>query len=401
MGFFSRFEGKMEDAFDGAADKMSKSPISPVQITKKAEKQMRHGKMVVAGNQAAPTLYTVLVNPSDDQRLFGYYPTLAGETETYLAAKAQQHGMIMDGQPLVRFVVDDALKSGKFEVIAEMVSAPIIAQLRAEEMQRYGLAPQGAGMFGAAAQRFDARGGAGYGAPQQPQYQQSYDYDYPGQEQGAYGYEGAHEPLPYVPQDEIDYSIDYGEYTFNSIDYNNFQGNDRVDSVPFQQSIPSIDASAASGLNEGANMAAPGVGFGAAAGMGAAAGVAAGAAAGGARVPEIGAGRTVEPANPLSPLPPEDQRRECLVDMASNRMYVLNKPHMKIGRESSNDIQIADINASRLHAEIDCDPVGTWTLTDVGSTNGTMVNNRTIAVQPLSLGDRITVGTTILMFTRA
>ena len=34
--------------------------------------------MVGAGKQYAPTLYTVLVNPQDDQRLFGYYPTLAG-----------------------------------------------------------------------------------------------------------------------------------------------------------------------------------------------------------------------------------------------------------------------------------------------------------------------------------
>ena len=92
MGFLSRFEGKMEDTFEGAADRMANAPISPVQIAKKAEKQMRREKMVGAGKQYAPTLYTVLVNPDDDQRLFGYYPTLAGETETYLAAKAADEG---------------------------------------------------------------------------------------------------------------------------------------------------------------------------------------------------------------------------------------------------------------------------------------------------------------------
>ena len=36
MGFFSRFENKMEDTFEGAADKISNAPISPVQIEKKA-----------------------------------------------------------------------------------------------------------------------------------------------------------------------------------------------------------------------------------------------------------------------------------------------------------------------------------------------------------------------------
>ena len=124
MGFLSRFEGRMEDTFEGAADKMFDAPISPVQIAKKAEKQMRREKMVGAGKQYAPTLYTVLVNADDDRRLLGYYPTLAGETETYLSAKAAEQGLVMDGQPLVRFIVDDGLRHGKFDVIAEMVASP-------------------------------------------------------------------------------------------------------------------------------------------------------------------------------------------------------------------------------------------------------------------------------------
>ncbi|MCD8316531.1 MAG: DUF3662 and FHA domain-containing protein [Eggerthellaceae bacterium] len=132
----------MEDTVEGAASKMGNSPLSPVQIAKKAEKQMKREKMVGAGKQYAPTLYTVLVNPEDDKRLFGYYPTLAGETQTYLAAKAAEEGLIMDGEPLVRFIVDDELKKGKFEVIAEMVAAPLIEKLHQEEMERYGLAPQ-------------------------------------------------------------------------------------------------------------------------------------------------------------------------------------------------------------------------------------------------------------------
>ena len=143
MGFFSKFEGKMEDTFEGAAGKMNNAPISPVQIMKKAEKQMRREKMVSAGREFAPTLYTVLVNADDDQRLFGFYPTLAGETETRLESAASSEGLALDCKPLVRFIVDESLKHGKFDVIAEVVSAPIIAQLRDEEMQRYGMAPAG------------------------------------------------------------------------------------------------------------------------------------------------------------------------------------------------------------------------------------------------------------------
>lgn len=164
MGLFSKFERRVEDGFEGINDKLFDAPISPVQITKKAEKQMRREKTVGAGKEYAPTLYTVLVNPDDDRRLFGMYPTLAGETETYLRAKANEEGLVMDGAPLVRFMVDDDLKHGKFDVIAELVSAPIIAQLRNEELERYGLAQQ-----------------PGYGASARPQanpYQQPQPHDY-------------------------------------------------------------------------------------------------------------------------------------------------------------------------------------------------------------------------------
>ena len=139
MGIFSRFESKMEDGVESAAAAMSKGPISPVQIAKKAEKQMKRGVMVGAGKEYAPTLYTVLVNPDDDARMTGYYPTLAGETETYLEARAAQEGLVMDGHPLVRFIVDDTLRHGKFDIIAETVAAPIVSQLRDEEMERYGI----------------------------------------------------------------------------------------------------------------------------------------------------------------------------------------------------------------------------------------------------------------------
>ena len=125
---------------DGAAGSVFKSSLNPVQITKRAEKAMYREKLVNAGVQYAPTLYSVILSADDDHKLAGFYPTLAGEMETYLRSKAEQDGMVMDGEPLVRFIADQSLRRGKFDVIAENVSAPIVEQLRSEEMQRYGLA---------------------------------------------------------------------------------------------------------------------------------------------------------------------------------------------------------------------------------------------------------------------
>ena len=416
MGFLSRFEGKMEDTFEGAADRMANAPISPVQIAKKAEKQMRREKMVGAGKQYAPTLYTVLVNPDDDQRLFGYYPTLAGETETYLAAKAADEGLVMDGQPLVRFIVDDGLKHGKFDVIAEPVAAPIIAQLRAEEMQRYGIgggqAPAGYGApapapgYGAApaqpygyGQPAPAAPAGGYSAPapayQHPQPYQDIDagFDEFGA-QNAYGDfdPNGKPPLPYVPEDEIDYSIDYGEYTFDSQDFDDYRQNGRSQGAPVSgaaaAAAPVAMGAAAAGMAGAAAAAAP---------YGAQPGAAVPTGAPVAADTVVFAGGAAQ----ASPVPNQAAVRASLIDTTNNRTYSLASARLLMGRESKNDIVVHDINASRTHAELRFEPQGVWTITDLGSTNGTLVNGAEIATHPLREGDRITIGMTNFVFTQA
>ena len=142
MGLLSKFENKMEDGIEGAMGSIGSSALSPVQIMKKCEKEMRREKVVGAGRQYAPTLYTVLVSKVDDAKMSGYYPTLAGETETFLIAKARETGCVMDGAPLVRFLVEPGLRKGKFDVVAEMVASPIISKLRDDENKRYGIEPQ-------------------------------------------------------------------------------------------------------------------------------------------------------------------------------------------------------------------------------------------------------------------
>ena len=414
MGFLSRFEGRMEDTFEGAADKMFDAPISPVQIAKKAEKQMRREKMVGAGKQYAPTLYTVLVNPDDDRRLMGYYPTLAGETETYLTAKASEQGLVMDGQPLVRFIVDEDLKHGKFDIIAEAVAAPIIAQLRAEEMHRYGLAAAPApGGYGAPAQPYPAQ------RPQAPAPQQygGYNQDYaaPAPAPAPYGGYDQHDPqgqydpapmnvdaygqpqqLPYVPEDEIDRSIDYGEYTFDSRDFD--EQRDSIQPLDRPEAVDPFAIGAA------------------AAGAGVAAGAVAGAGMGAATPQPYPAPQPQPQAQPrmaaetvvfaggqqaATPMPAQAAVRARLIDTTNNRAYDLASARLLIGRESKNDIAVHDVNASRTHAELRFEPQGVWTITDLGSTNGTLVNGREVATQPLSEGDRITIGMTNFMFTQA
>lgn len=68
-----------------------------------------------------------------------------------------------------------------------------------------------------------------------------------------------------------------------------------------------------------------------------------------------------------------------------------------IGRQSTNDVVLSDPNVSRRHAELTRKD-GTWTLIDLGSTNGTTVNGRPSTEHSLNDGDRLGFGTSELIF---
>lgn len=399
MGIFSRFEDKMEDGLEGAADRFFDAPISPVQISKKAEKAMRREKMVGAGKQYAPTLYTVLVNEDDDRRLFGYYPTLAGETETYLAARAAEEGLLMDGQPLVRFIVDETLKHGKIDVVAELVSAPIIAQLRDEEMERYGLRPQ-AQRASKQAQRAPQRqrpqpniGAQAAQAAQTPRAAQQVSQA----AQSAQATAQAKAARAAVAQAA---AIEAAENAYRDRVRRASQNFD-ADSLPLVETETSPDSQLESVYEPlGQRVSVP------------------------LDIPEIGdlSGLDVSTFEPYAENgydEPERQSnttefaagnagvnltpsygavRAALVFTNTNKRVDLASSRFIIGRGSGSDIVLDDVNASRTHAELRLEPQGSWNLTDLGSMNGTYVNGDAITQTVLAHGDRIVIGSTDLIF---
>jgi FHA domain-containing protein len=79
--------------------------------------------------------------------------------------------------------------------------------------------------------------------------------------------------------------------------------------------------------------------------------------------------------------------------------HEIDKRRFVLGRSKDCDIQLADPNVSRRHAELRQEGSAYW-LIDLDSTNGSQVNGHRTARAKLESGDTITVGSTDLVFER-
>ena len=71
-----------------------------------------------------------------------------------------------------------------------------------------------------------------------------------------------------------------------------------------------------------------------------------------------------------------------------------------LGRSREADVRLADVNVSRRHAELRQEGATYW-IVDLGSTNGLEVNGKRAERARLRDGDRITMGSTEVVFGRA
>jgi len=103
---------------------------------------------------------------------------------------------------------------------------------------------------------------------------------------------------------------------------------------------------------------------------------------------------------------PQKERRPALVSLGGELMAVpipLERSQVTIGRALEADVRINDLRASRLHARInsthDAQADETvYSITDLASTNGTLLNGELITEALLSDGDKIAIGDHLFRF---
>ena len=83
-------------------------------------------------------------------------------------------------------------------------------------------------------------------------------------------------------------------------------------------------------------------------------------------------------------------RLEVVAGIETN-CYALTKTQYVIGRAPASDIELPDDSVSSRHAQLE-KTIDGWRLTDLGSTNGTLVNDQRIDSVELKPGDRVLFG---------
>jgi hypothetical protein len=105
------------------------------------------------------------------------------------------------------------------------------------------------------------------------------------------------------------------------------------------------------------------------------------------------AGRVVEPLEERAHV----QVHTALLLLDDKRM-VVGPAGATLGRSRQCDVVLSDQNVSRQHAEIR-PRGGSWVLTDLGSTNGTVLNGRRVdRPEVIKQGDQIELGTSVITF---
>lgn len=350
MSFLSDFESRIGAVF-GAAPQGYTEPFSFKKLAKRAAREMENETYEIDGVDTAPALYTVLVSATDDSLMRPLYEQITYETSAFVTAQAQKKGYAFVGSPLVRFMVDPSLKSGKFAVFAENVDEGTLARLREEE--RAFLA--GSSSAGGAAAQVHPRGKRRRAA-------------------------AAPSPAPA--------SAPTPEPETPAADGLDVMPLEAVDLVPL---VPSTSTPRPVPLGGPAPVVIPGEGPGA------------------VPVPQTqrrsvplvdlrrGVGDVA--ATPEPAPEPEPQVATCLlIDRQSGRTYTASAPSTIVGRERSQaGVVLRDPNVSRRHAELSFDGRD-WHIADLGSTNGTLVNDVDVRECVLRDGDLITLGLTNLEF---
>lgn len=340
MNILKTFESRVSDAF-GSAPQGYTAPFSFKRLAKRAAREMEAETFIIDDVETAPALYTILVSSADDAAMRLLYPQLVSEIVDFVKQEAHEKGYVFVGEPLARFMVDPGLRSGRFAVFAENIDLATLERLRKEEEEFL----SGASAVGGAAADLGAR--RSHAGNRKPTKRSDAPVLTPIPERTPQ--QGANTHIPVSSPDDSVMGLDV-----LPVDYMD----DQYQKASSEGAVPATR-------------------------------------------------RRVSPVDNLygSMAVPDPQASEAelaascmLVDHQSGRTYTVKAPSAIIGRERTpGGVVLHDPNVSRRHAQLTYDGA-VWRIQDLGSTNGTMINDVDVPQSVLRSGDIITLGLMNLEF---
>lgn len=358
MNFFREFENRVAAVFEMAPQGYVE-PFSFKKLARKAAHELEAETYEIAGVDTAPALYTILVSSADDSLMRPLYASITEELSLFLAAQADKKGYVLVGTPLVRFMVDPSLKSGKFAVFAENVDGKALARLRGEEQSFLGSSVN----LGGAANQVGQSGNLGVlGAA-----------------------EKAEEPLYVEPLEPLSHSVlareedelepaAVGAAAAGAAAASNADEAEADPLLPLPDSFLVDDRPQAAATIDDEPVASGIDDF----------------------EPVVPVSSRVTPV--ARPIETERAATCTLIERSTGRAHKASAPSAIIGRERTlADIVLDDPNISRKHARLAFDGQN-WHIIDLHSTNGTLVNEIDVDECVLRDGDLLTMGLLTLEF---
>lgn len=111
-----------------------------------------------------------------------------------------------------------------------------------------------------------------------------------------------------------------------------------------------------------------------------------------AHTADLGAALPGGPVAPIQSGPPAVARLDVREEGGELRSVYVVGPTIRLGRGLDNDVVLDSLSVSRYHAQVAVEAPGRFTVRDLDSTNGTLLNGAPVTQQVLSYGDTITLG---------
>jgi diguanylate cyclase (GGDEF)-like protein len=86
-----------------------------------------------------------------------------------------------------------------------------------------------------------------------------------------------------------------------------------------------------------------------------------------------------------------------LTGVNAGEVFTLERPQTVIGRAREARVRLDAVGVSRRHARIVRRPDGTFTIEDLGSTNGVYVNGERVEIADLTPGDQLQIGSDVVL----